>query len=543
MQPAPILGLGTQSGFPSATAQQRVNCYLEAVKDPEKTTIVAYGMPGATLFADLGETAARGMFQAGDFLYVCHRGTLYRINNAGTSVKVGTIGTTSGRVDMDSNGTELILVDGSTTGYTLKYATDTTVTITIASPGVVTWTGHPFEDEDAIQLTTTGALPTGLSENTTYYVVNSTTNTFQLEATVGGGAINTSGTQSGTHTARSVLSAITDSDYPGLTTVHFLDGYFVGHVADTGKFYICSLYDGRVWDALDFATAESNPDDLIGTFVNNGYLYLFGEYTTEIWANNGAQDFPFSRVGNAAPWGLVGTFSISKLGNTIAFLAKNQLGQNQVAVMNGASPQAISDFDIDRILNDATDLTAATAFSFMSNGHQFYVLNVNSRTHYFDLATGIWGELKGDGMTRYNGEIATSFINEIVISDYNNGRLYRLDDSVYTFNGDEIAMEITGKVLADNREYLTIDEILVDFENGVGASTGSYTDPQVMLMVSKDQGHTFPIERWADLGKIGEYTTRSVWRRFGRARDFTFRIRITDPVKRCITGVYMRARP
>jgi len=542
MNPIPIIGLGTQSGFPSATAQRRLNCYLEMIQDPEKTSIVAYGMPGANLFADFGETPVRGVFQAGDYLYACHRGVLKRIDNAGTVVNVGSISTSTGRVDMDSNGTELILVDGTTTGYTLKYSDDTDVTISIASPGVVTWTGHPFDDEDAIQLTTTGSLPTGLSENTTYYVVNSAANTFQLEATVGGGAINTSGSQSGTHTARSVLSAITDTDYPGLTTVNFLDGYFVGHKAGTGKFYICSLYDGRVWDALDFATAESNPDDLVGTFVNQGYLYLFGEYTTEIWSNNGAQDFPFARIGNAAPWGLVSTFSVSKLGNTIAFLAKNQLGQNQVCVMEGAEPMPISDNDIDRILNDATDLTAATAFSFMTNGHQFYVITMDDKTYAFDLNTQVWSQLKGENITRYNGEMATSFVNAIVVADYNAGKLYRMSDSVYTFNGDEIAMEIVGKVISNNREYLTIDEVLVDMESGVGNQNGSYTDPQIMLSISKDQGHTFPIERWADLGAVGDYTNRAVWRRLGRGRDITLKLRITDPVKRCITGTYARFR-
>jgi hypothetical protein len=75
------------------------------------------------------------------------------------------------------------------------------VTISIASPGVVTWNGHGLSDGDMVLLTTTGALPTGLTAGGVYFVVNSDTNTFQLEATVGGGAINTSGGQSGVHTA------------------------------------------------------------------------------------------------------------------------------------------------------------------------------------------------------------------------------------------------------------------------------------------------------------------------------------------------------
>lgn len=80
-------------------------------------------------------------------------------------------------------------------------AASSTVTITIASPGVVTWTGHTLNNGDQIAFETTGALPTGLATATIYYVVNKAVNTFQLSLTAGGSAINTSGTQSGTHTA------------------------------------------------------------------------------------------------------------------------------------------------------------------------------------------------------------------------------------------------------------------------------------------------------------------------------------------------------
>lgn len=75
------------------------------------------------------------------------------------------------------------------------------VTITIASPGVVTWNGHGLSANWPVQFSTSGALPTGLATGVTYYVVSPTTNTFQVAATPGGTAINTSGTQSGTQTA------------------------------------------------------------------------------------------------------------------------------------------------------------------------------------------------------------------------------------------------------------------------------------------------------------------------------------------------------
>lgn len=79
--------------------------------------------------------------------------------------------------------------------------TQSTVTITLATPGVISWTAHGLEAGAKVVLATTGALPTGLTAATTYYVVNPAEDTFQLAATQGGTAINTSGSQSGTHTA------------------------------------------------------------------------------------------------------------------------------------------------------------------------------------------------------------------------------------------------------------------------------------------------------------------------------------------------------
>lgn len=85
-----------------------------------------------------------------------------------------------------------------------KLHTSCTVTITIASPAVFTCANHGLKPNEALTLTTTGALPTGLTAvSNTYSVVPSsiTTNTFQVADTPNGKPINTSGSQSGTHTA------------------------------------------------------------------------------------------------------------------------------------------------------------------------------------------------------------------------------------------------------------------------------------------------------------------------------------------------------
>jgi hypothetical protein len=92
-----------------------------------------------------------------------------------------------------------LLFGGADTG-----AVNATVTITIATPGVVTWTNHSLSTGTPVVFTTTGALPTGITAGTTYYVIAVDASTFQIATTLAnalaGTAVNTSGSQSGTHT-------------------------------------------------------------------------------------------------------------------------------------------------------------------------------------------------------------------------------------------------------------------------------------------------------------------------------------------------------
>jgi hypothetical protein len=105
------------------------------------------------------------------------------------------------------------------------------VTMTIASPCVVTGT-ITLSNNTAIVLQTTGALPTGLSAGTVYYVKNSSGTTYNLSATPGGTEITTTGTQSGNHSVSSRGIPLTSlSGASGVPTIQ--DFIFV---SDTSRF-------------------------------------------------------------------------------------------------------------------------------------------------------------------------------------------------------------------------------------------------------------------------------------------------------------------
>ncbi len=78
--------------------------------------------------------------------------------------------------------------------------------------------------------------------------------------------------------------------------------------------------------------------------------------------------------------------------------------------------------------------------------------------------------------------------------------------------------------------------------SGSGLTTGQGSDPQAMLQISKDNGNSWGVELWRDIGAIGNYTQRVIWRRLGMARDWVFKLRITDPIPVHITGTVLKAR-
>lgn len=78
------------------------------------------------------------------------------------------------------------------------------VTITAATPHVISWTNHLLVAGQAIQLTTTGTLPGTLSTTATYYVsaTGLTADSFQISATPGGAPLGGAGAGTGTHIAK-----------------------------------------------------------------------------------------------------------------------------------------------------------------------------------------------------------------------------------------------------------------------------------------------------------------------------------------------------
>jgi hypothetical protein len=339
------------------------------------------------------------------------------------------------------------------------------------------------------------------------------------------------------NTVTFVFAQITDVDFPGADTVTFLNGYFIVNDPGTGRFYISAANDGLVWDALDFATAESNPDNINRVLANNGQLILFGPLTTEFWGDSGAADFPFARVGGSAiEWGLAATWSLAKYDNALIFLRKNRLGQVQVCTLNGYTATPVSTPEMDYVFSTYGDVSNAVGFSYMKSGHAFYQINFSTASWLYDNQSNSWSKVGGE-FSRHRAELQIQYLNESYVTDYENGLTYTLDENTFTDNGATIVRQMICRHQPTG-DYSKLQQLWLQMEGGVGLLTGQGSNPQIMMQVSKDGGHTWGGELWRDIGAMGLYLARAVWNGLGRSRDWLFKFRITDPVKVALVAAW-----
>jgi hypothetical protein len=341
------------------------------------------------------------------------------------------------------------------------------------------------------------------------------------------------------------IAQITDPNFtPNPNTCTFQGGRFIVDEGGSGRFHGSDPYDVFTWPALNVATAESNPDFLVRVENHSGTLCLFGETSCEFWQNVGGSGFPYAHMqGSDASFGLAARWSLAPFMGSFAFLAKNREGQVTIAMLDGISAVRISNFELDNEINSYSSLSDATGIGFMLGGHPMYQINFPSagKSWMYDGSTHYWSELQSNG-GRHRANIGIEFLNKTIVTDYADGRIYRLDNTLHTDDGDTQRMVVRGRhIYMPGDTWFRLDRLELRAENGVG--TAAAPNPQAMLRVSKDGGHTFGVERFAPLGAEGAYSTRTIWRRLGRARDIVPEISISDPVKRVLISAVLVATP
>jgi hypothetical protein len=99
--------------------------------------------------------------------------------------------------------------------WTDDYPDGRTCTVSIASPAEISLGTHGFSAGDVVKFETTGQLPTGLATNNNYHVLSAGlgAGVFQVSLVPGGDPVDTSGSQTGTHTVGKVTGSIGDDTF------------------------------------------------------------------------------------------------------------------------------------------------------------------------------------------------------------------------------------------------------------------------------------------------------------------------------------------
>lgn len=340
------------------------------------------------------------------------------------------------------------------------------------------------------------------------------------------------------------FAVITSANFYAADQVTYQDGYYIFNRSGTGNFFISGL-NATTFDALDIATAEAKPDNVMGVISSNQQLHVFGTQTLEVYYDSG-DTFPFTRIqGAVVSVGCGATHSIAEIpGQGLMWLGGDSTGTGIIYQLQGFQAKRVSTSAIENEIRGltSTQIAAATAWVYQQGGHIFYILNIPglASTWAYDVNTGMWHERSYQdlwGPERHRAECHTVAFGQNVVGDWETGKVYALDQDTYT--DDAVAIKRIRRVphVSKGMKRHFHRALTIDMEMGVGLSgSGQGTDPQVMLRWSDDGGKTWSNEHWASIGGIGEYKARAIFRRLGSARDRVYEVSITEPVKTVILG-------
>ena len=507
----------------------------------------------------------------------------------GTSVTANTVVTAlgSGTVlsqSIATGGTGYAVNDTITVLGGVYGSSPATYTVSTISAGVVTGLTQTFAGQYTSTptnpaSTSTNGSGTGLTLNLTFGTGSGSTGNYVV-----------SGTQTVSSETMYLLnfSVLPSSDgaFSGASIVDIVDNYFVYNRPSTQQWAASNLLSPITY-GLSYASKFTGPDNLVSLVCDHGQVYLLGEQTSEVWADQGTFPFAFQRIpGSSSQHGLAAANSIARLGNSFAYVAKNNRGQAEIVIMNGYFPQRISTHAVENTLVNQ-NISDAIAYTYQLEGHECYVVTFPSLdiTWVYDITTQLWHKwLWTDSQNNYHrhrSNCSAFFQNVVLVGDWQNGQIYQLDPNNYTDNSDAIRRLRRCPHLTTDLQRQYFDELQIQFQPGVGTTGLSNTEgnlvgdpliigplntysigfnndiiiglnqnlnaltpttnPQAMLRWSSDGGSTWSNEHWSAIGKTGKYNNRIIWRRLGWARDRIYEVVVTDPINAVIVSANLKA--
>lgn len=233
------------------------------------------------------------------------------------------------------------------------------------------------------------------------------------------------------------LTQITAAAFPaGAIKAGYLDGYGIVLEPNSQTFAISGLNDFTSWDALDFGDAEGEPGNVVSMVVDHRQLWFLGSTHGEIYIDTGAANFPIQRLEGAFfEQGCSAIDSAFKCDNTIFWKGGNRDGANVFWRANGYTPQRISTYAIEALVESYCVTADCTGYCQQIEGHTFARWDFPSAygglgaTILYDVGEQLWHE-RGfwDGsLGLYRADLARTHMfcfGQHLVGSYRSGIIY-----------------------------------------------------------------------------------------------------------------------
>ena len=344
-----------------------------------------------------------------------------------------------------------------------------------------------------------------------------------------------------TYNFNGTVSEITDPDLENAQTLCFINNQIV-YQCTGARFAVIDAGIPTSIDGLNYATAETHPDDIVQVYDFNERVYIFGTESIEVWYNSGTGSPPFDRIQQStASVGAASPFSAANSDTYVYFLGAD----NCVYRMSAYQPENITSSAISKELREATT-SDAQGYCVKLDSQTFYILQMPTTglTLAYSERTGEWVRLASgvtNPLTRHLMNGYCYAYGKHLISDHDSGDVYEWDSNTFTSNTSTIIRQrdsapINGVSLGDPGGRLIMNRAELIMETGVGNT--DTPNPKVMMSYSIDGGRSFSNEDWIEIGREGEAVKRVEWYNIVSFYDLIIRVRISDP---CFVGIHSAA--
>lgn len=337
-------------------------------------------------------------------------------------------------------------------------------------------------------------------------------------------------TGSATYFYSTSVAGITDSNLENAQTLCYINNQFI-YQGTAQRFGVSNAGDPTTIDGLNYATAESYPDDIVQVYAFNERVYIGGSRSMEIWYNSGEGSPPFDRIQQSTTEvGIASPFCMANSDEYLYFLGDD----NSVYRVSAYQPESVTPSAIAKEFREATT-SDAQGYCVHLDGQWFYIVQLptSNLTLAYSEQTGEWIRLSTGVDVSLPRHLMNGYVyafGKHLVCDYDSGDVYEWDFETYQSNGSPIAYQrdsapVSSLQLAPGKRLLMSK---ADFFMETGVGNSDELDPEMMVSCSID-GASFTNEDWIKLGREGQKAGKIEWYNMQSFYDLRLRVRSTDP--------------